>query len=439
MTPDQATRLQIVPLVASVPALNRARGYLARLAPARALLAAVTLVMIAVAAPPASAQQAVVLPPRDRPLEMPVRDLYTVGVVDGADHEMFGRVSAVAFDDAGHLFVLDRDNHRVLVYGGDGTFARMFGRRGGGPGELELPIYMAVTGNEVMVVDMAHSAMVVYSRDGTHLRNVPFDEDRPGRAFAAHPKGGFVYEPMAMSVRMVDGGMPQVTRRETLPILWRRGDGSAPPRTLYDAPAPAPGPQQANSQAGGPVVVRSGAPATFSPALQWGVLPDGGLAVARSERYSLEVTGDDGRVARVIERALTPRRVTERDKEHARALRERAVASGAGVVSVGASGGAPPPAQIQALAQQSLASMTFAETMPVIQAVTVDGEGRIWVRRAGDREYDRGPIDIIAADGRYMGTLPAGTRTPSAFGPGGLVAYVESDDMDVQRVRVSRR
>jgi hypothetical protein len=104
---------------------------------------------------------------------------------------------------------------------------------------------------------------------------------------------------------------------------------------------------------------------------------------------------------------------------------------------VGPSGGAaPPPAQIQALAQQSLANMTFAETMPVIQAVTVDGEGRIWVRRAGDRECDRGPIDIIAADGRYMGTLPAGTGTPSAFGPGGLVAYVETDDMDVQRVRV---
>jgi hypothetical protein len=427
------------PVPVPVPVLNRARGYLALLTAARALLATVALALVAVAAPPASAQQTITLPPRDRPLEMPVRALYTVGVIDGAEHEMFGRVSAVAFDDAGHLFVLDRDNHRVLVYGPDGGFVRMFGRRGGGPGELQAPMAMAVTGNEVMVVDMAHSAVVVYSRDGTHLHNVPFDEDRPGRAFAAHPKGGFLYEPMAMSVRTVDGGMPQVTRRETLPILWRRGDASAAPRTVFEAPAPAPGRQQVNPQAGGMVVVRSGAPATFSPALQWGVLPDGGLAVARSERYRLEVTGDDGRVARVIERAIAPRRVTERDKEHARALRERAVASGAGVFSVGASGGAaPPPAQIQALAQQSLASMTFAEIMPVIQAVAVDGEGRIWVRRAGDREYDRGPIDIMAADGRYMGTLPAGTRTPSAFGPGGLVAYVETDDMDIQRVRVGR-
>jgi len=38
----------------------------------------------------------------------------------------------------GRVFVYDGGNHRVLVYHGDGTFAREFGRVGQGPGEITL-------------------------------------------------------------------------------------------------------------------------------------------------------------------------------------------------------------------------------------------------------------------------------------------------------------
>ena len=41
--------------------------------------------------------------------------------------------------------------------------------------------------------------------------------------------------------------------------------------------------------------------------------------------------------------------------------------------------------------------------------------------------------------GEYIGTLPPdGLRTPDAFGPDGLLAYIESDEMDVPTVRVVR-
>ena len=50
-----------------------------------------------------------------------------------------------------------------------------------------------------------------------------------------------------------------------------------------------------------------------------------------------------------------------------------------------------------------------------------------------------GPIDVVTADGDYIGTLaPDGLRTPSAFGPDGLMAFIESDALDVQTVRVVR-
>ena len=49
------------------------------------------------------------------------------------------------------------------------------------------------------------------------------------------------------------------------------------------------------------------------------------------------------------------------------------------------------------------------------------------------------PIDVVTTDGEYIGTLPVGeARLPAAFGPGGLAAYIEVDDLDVPVVLVGR-
>ena len=69
----------------------------------------------------------------------------------------------------------------------------------------------------------------------------------------------------------------------------------------------------------------------------------------------------------------------------------------------------------------------------------MDWEDRIWLERWGPTGDDDGPTDVVTPDGDYIGTLPPdGLRTPDAFGPNGLMAYIERDEMDVQTVRVVR-
>ena len=52
--------------------------------------------------------------------------------------------------------------------------------------------------------------------------------------------------------------------------------------------------------------------------------------------------------------------------------------------------------------------------------------------RRGEGPRDDGPIDVLAADGRYLGSYRAGTtRIPDAFDPGGLGAYVETSELGV--------
>jgi hypothetical protein len=96
--------------------------------------------------------------------------------------------------------------------------------------------------------------------------------------------------------------------------------------------------------------------------------------------------------------------------------------------------------QIQAAMVRQIETMVFTEEIPVISDMAVDREDRIWIARTGSGgDQATGPTDVVAASGEYIGTLPAdGLRIPAAFGPGGLMAYIDSDEMDVQTVRVIR-
>ena len=52
---------------------------------------------------------------------------------------------------------------------------------------------------------------------------------------------------------------------------------------------------------------------------------------------------------------------------------------------------------------------------------------------------DQGPIDVFGPDRQYVGTFARGTvEMPEAFGPDGLVAYWERDELDVPSIVVKR-
>ena len=59
--------------------------------------------------------------------------------------------------------------------------------------------------------------------------------------------------------------------------------------------------------------------------------------------------------------------------------------------------------------------------------------------RQGDELLEDGPIDVLTVGGEYLGTYRTGaTKMPDAFGPDGLMAFVELDEYDVASVVVRR-
>jgi hypothetical protein len=85
--------------------------------------------------------------------------------------------------------------------------------------------------------------------------------------------------------------------------------------------------------------------------------------------------------------------------------------------------------------ERQLETLTFAPVVPVVRGLVADPAGRLWIERNPAAPGGPRLIDVVGADGRYLGTL-RGERLPQAFSKGGRAAYVESDSLGVQRVLV---
>ena len=144
-----------------------------------------------------------------------------------------------------------------------------------------------------------------------------------------------------------------------------------------------------------------------------------------STTYAIKVTGPDGGTTRMLTRPIRPAPLPGRLKAEyvEQQLKE-----------IQGLGG--PAADFR---RTQLELLEYFHEIPLIRDLRTSREGTIWVRRGSDELGIDGPIDLITADGRYLGSFTAGaTGLPSAFGPDGLVAFVETDDLDVSYVVVKR-
>ena len=353
-------------------------------------------------------------------------DVYTVGAYMGEDWESFGVLADVAFDGAGNAHILDMGADRIVVVAPDGSFVRMVGGSGEGPGEFRTPSSLHVYRDGGYVVGGV-SAIDIFAPGGEHLRRMPVNPltGFPFLNSKALPDGSFVSIVLRFDLERSRRGLAQLDPPgrplDVFPIEHGK------PELLYTAwelPEEDAGRRNA-ARSSSDGTSRLSAGRAFEPSLHFEVISDGRLAVVDSIGYRVKLIARDGRVVGAVERPIVPLAVTEEMKDAQRErYRAREVPSNVGIFRV---------------ERESVDKMTFADEVPVIANIAVDWEDRIWVERTGEDGTGPGPTDIVTPDGGYVGTLPAdGVRIPSAFGPNGLMAYIETDDVGIQVVRVIR-
>lgn len=371
------------------------------------------------------AQEVVSLPAADRLLEADLQDVHRIGGADGEEWESFGGIDGLAFDDEGKLYVFDGISLRIVVVGPDGGFVQMVGRKGDGPGELRSAagVRFAVLGNgRVVVYEMFQRAFQVYGPTGDFERMVPMGTGALVgiQGLQATADGGVI------STGVVDRGR------------WGEEAGSPSSGTRGFVERFVLEGEEAASEAVAEAWRPDDGQLALAPALFAGVLPDGSVAFSDSSAYAIKIAAGDGNApSRVLARPFRPGSVTDRVREAyrqdllAQADRIERNAERAGLSGLAAVG-------ISFLRREA-EEAEFYHEVPVIGGLKTGWEGAIWVQRNGDVPGEDGPIDILTADGRYVGTLaPGSPAMPDAFGPRGLVAWEEADEFDVPVVVVRR-
>ena len=310
---------------------------------------------------------------------------------------------SVATDGRGHIYVLDRGNHRVLMFDSTGEHVRTMGRKGGGPGELPMwPTRMEIgPDGTVYVYDIGKQGFVRYAADGSVLADEPLDVYLPDGSFAP-VQGGMLVKTM----RRQGAGGPGLEQL----ILLRDGRDSV---VLAERAIPELKPVQYDC------VAFSGVAPLFSGSLVWAVSGER-LYAATGDDYRIDVREGDSLVAS-LRRDVTPRSV---DREMA--LRQVGDAQEV-QFGDGRTCRIPP--------EQVVEEQGFAAVLPAIDGLAVGPDGRVWVRRGHVRD-EKARIDLFGPDGAYLGTLPPEAPFPAAFLPDGRIAAVERDELDVPRVVV---
>ena len=411
------------------------------------------------AAIPAAAQDVIELPAEDSRLTTDHQEVFRVGSFDGPEWQQFGVILEVAFDGAGNLYLLDFQAHRVVVVDQGGQLARVMGRPGDGPGEFRFPTRLATTADgRVVVADIqGRRSFQVFDRDGHFDRSVRVRDDLLGVRGRIYPdrsgRDAFLVSGNLIiieTMRPADEKDPPGKR--SIRRLALDGD-EVVRETVTHAWAP-PSAGIITMRVGGREITtgdQTPPPRTFDPGLFAGPLPGGGVAFSDSSAYAIKLTEPDGTVSRILSRPFHPQPVTDRilEAEIEHQLEEyaelEAAMSGQPRIAVDASGnvvdGVPRDMMLEGLLRSRrmfLEALPSADEVPVVLDLRTTWEGRIWVRRRAEDLISDGPIDVLTMDGRYLGSYPSDTVMPTAFGPAGLLAFVERDELGVNSVVVKR-
>ena len=415
----------------------------------------------------------------DRPLAADFEEVYRIGGIEAEEWDAFTEIADLGFDARGYLYIRDEtgSSTRIVVVDGVGALSVAFGRMGDGPGEFrQVGQMVARPDGGAVIVDNGHRAYLLFGVDGSFERAARFaDPDvsqtgpiqrmRHGRGEAA------LYFVRGAAARFIGGEASANSGDRTLYRASLDAGEEAAAVPFLEGWEPIPE-RQVTMETEDPTemfgLLRD-LHVYFLPSMVFDILPGGGVAYSDSSAYGIKLQTGSAPL-RVVGRPLHPQPVTEQLRERARAqaledfdaqVEEQFSASGLG-------DDVPEAIREQMTAMMEAAAVGvrdmfenggFMADVPLVRDLRTTWEGAIWVERWGsdplaqvnitlggtvdpDREREaavEGSIDVLARGGEYVGTFSlAETPMPRAFGPGGLVAFVETDDLGVPTIIVSR-
>lgn len=417
---------------------------------------------------PGGVQEVVDLPVEDRPLTADFVEVFRVGGGTGAWQELTD-VTGLGFDAGGNLHIANAPGFgelEVVIVSPRGELLATLGRTGDGPGEFRLVAAMvALADGRVVVSDLGHAGYHIFGSDGEFERLVRFADDprsldpvlrvfwngeEGARILRADRRGNLLSRLPGTTSVSVDSTGGRISGRGNTVEGPRQVE-----RILLDG-------DEARTE----IVVTGWDPpgptrlVAFAPKFLFDALPGGGVVYSDSSAYAIMIADPAGKVVRILHRALAARPISDdirRDYRKKRidaahvALSEGLERSRGLVREMLEQAASAPRALRERRIRDNIENVRFYPEIPLVDGLRATWEGTLWVLRTPEDGYPSesvglgrlagspAPIDVVTSDGRYVGTFPAPVAAmPVAFGPDGLVAFVEIDEFDVPTVIVKR-
>lgn len=316
--------------------------------------------------------------PRPEPRVAEVDD--TIGVAEGEEPYMFGRISGITLDERGRVYVSDRQAHEVRVFDAEGTFLFAIGGQGEGPGELNRPCCPAFGPNEhLWVRDVRNLRLNRYEVGAEDaepsgqiqmavfqlVRNAPITFDEYGHLVSfGH-------------IRKSDRTFPWVRRHRTLE------DSTVHTQPLPEVPD------------GRIVMYETESTMTnqpFGAYPQHAHAPGGEWAFSIADRYEVARYNAQGDTLHVIERSFSGAKLSADERERAEGVLE-------GIAERGGT---------------SVADLPFGipERKPPIRDLFFDSDGRLWVQRSVPDSMEVAEADVYDQSGKLVHVV----RWPDGIG-----------------------
>ncbi|MCC7002521.1 MAG: 6-bladed beta-propeller [Gemmatimonadaceae bacterium] len=346
----------------------------------------------------AGAQRVIEGPATDVPLKWTLTREWSVGGAEDDDlvlTQLWAKDLAV---DGDRLFVNDRAEWRVAVYGADGKRRGSIGRKGEGPGEFLMPGAIAIAPDRSLYADdYGRERLLRFNAAGDLIDESP--RAAKGNVFA------FRF--------LTDGSrVGRYTTRDSAFVGIRRGEQRVRLAALKVSPTKStPRVCRVTDYPVAPI---------FESAPTWDAT--GTTVVVSTGAYAVDVFAGDSMTHR-LSRAKLQRRSTP-------ALARTQVGNGPILQLIGM-----PPCTVPA--DMILAVAEIADVIPAYSALTLDHKGRVWATHftVGD---EPGKADVYDLRSGYLGTVNLGSARPAAFFPDGRMVSIELDEDEVPMIRVYR-
>lgn len=302
----------------------------------------------------------------------------------------FGDIRDVAMGPAGRLVVLDPTGPEVVVLDSIGAEESRFGGDGDGPGEFRAAglTDLVVTGDTIVVPDLAAQRVTLFSMRGQVLSTVPVEvSDGLPLEWRLGPKGSLLFRRMTTPQRL-----------ETLSI------GEQPRFSIFQDLK-----RLSLPSAAGPLM----------PLPVWCAFGDGRLALGRTDKYRVEILEGDV-TQTMVESDAGTRPLSDADKQHLQALLTESISRRFGRT--------PSPEQVKGLLDRT----PLPDEEPSLASVRCVGTSELWVQRAlpvaemdgeilrvgavtgwGSPDWD--VFDVRSAERRAV-RMPAGTQITRVTG-----------------------